>query len=58
MGLLEHFAKLTGKHPYKSLFLNRVVGWRAAILLKNRVHHRFFYKFCEDFKNNYFIEHP
>lgn len=56
IGLLETFAKLTGKKPVPESFLNKVVGWRVAILLKNRVHHVFFYKFCKDFKNNYFVE--
>lgn len=36
IGLLKDFAKCTGKHLCRSLFLNKVVGFRSAILLKKR----------------------
>ena len=33
-GVLENFAKLTGKHRCQSLFFNKVAGLRPATLLK------------------------
>ena len=32
--VLKNFSKFTGKHPYQSLFFNKVAGLRPAILLK------------------------
>ena len=40
--VLRNFAKLTGKHLYHSLFLNKVAGLRTATLLKKRPWHRYF----------------
>ena len=52
--VLKTFSKFTGKHLYRSLFFNKVVG--PAILLKKRLRHRCFpVKFCEVFKNIFFI---
>ena len=31
-GVLRTFAKFTGKHPWQSLFLNKVAGLRPTIL--------------------------
>ena len=36
-GVLENFAKFTGKHLYQSLFLNEVAGLVLANLLKKRL---------------------
>ena len=33
-GVLENFAKFTGKNLSQSLFFNKVAGLRSAILLK------------------------
>ena len=41
--VLENFAKVTGKHLYRSLFYNKVVGLHSATLLKNRLRHRCFH---------------
>ena len=35
--VLKNFAKLTGKHLCQSLFIDKVVGLRPAILLKKRL---------------------
>ena len=40
---LENFAKVTGKHMYRSLFYNKVAGLRSETLLKNRLRHRCFH---------------
>ena len=40
--VLRNFANFTGKHLCQSLFLNKVVGLRSAILLKKRIWHRCF----------------
>ena len=40
--VLRNFAKFTGKHLCQSLFFNKVVGLRPAILLKKRIWHRCF----------------
>ena len=37
--ILENFAKFTGKHPYQSLFLNKVAGLAPATLSKKRLWH-------------------
>ena len=41
-GVLENFAKLTGKHLYQSLFFNKIAGLRPGTLLKKRLWHRSF----------------
>ena len=41
-GVLRNFVKFTGKHLCQSLFFNKVVGLRPAILLKKRLSHRCF----------------
>ena len=40
-GVLKNFAKLTGEHLSVSLFVNKVVGWRPATLLKKRLQQMF-----------------
>ena len=40
-GVLEHFAKFTGKHLCQSLFFNKVAG-APATLLKKRLWHKCF----------------
>ena len=41
-GVLRNFAKLTGKHPRKILFFNKVAGLNPAALLKKRLWRRCF----------------
>ena len=36
-GVLRKFAKFTGKHPFQSLFCNKVAGLRPVNLLKTRL---------------------
>ena len=43
-GALGNFAKFTGKHLRQSLFFNKVVGLRPAILLKKRLNFMKFLK--------------
>ena len=40
--VLKSFAKFTRKHLYQSIFFNRVIGWRLATLLKERIRYRCF----------------
>ena len=39
---LKYFAKLTGKHMYRSLFFKKNSGYRPATFVKKRFMHRFF----------------
>ena len=39
---IRNFAKFTGKHPYQSLFFNKVAGLRPATLVKKRLRRRCF----------------
>ena len=41
-GVLENFAKYTGKHLCQSLFFNKVAGLRPETLLKKRLWRRCF----------------
>ena len=41
-GVLENFARFTGKHLCHSLFFNKVAGLRPTTLLKKRLWHRCF----------------
>ena len=41
-GLLENFAKFTGKHLCQNLFFNKVAGLRCATLLKEKLWNRCF----------------
>ena len=51
-GVLENFAKFTGKHLCQSLFFNKVAGLVLVTLLKTTTLEQvFFCKFCEIFKN-------
>ena len=40
---LKNFARFTGKHLCRRLFLNKIAGLRLATLLKARLHHRCFF---------------
>ena len=43
IGILDNFAKFTGKHLYRSLhLLNKVADWKPAILSKKRLRYRCF----------------
>ena len=46
-GVLKNFAKFTGKHLCKSLFLNKVAGHRLCFPLN----------FAKFFRTSFFIEH-
>ena len=41
-GVLRNFGKFTGKHLWRSLFFNKVVGLRPATLFKKRLWHKCF----------------
>ena len=41
-GVLENFAKFTGKHVCQSLFFNKVAGPRLGTLIKKRLWHKCF----------------
>ena len=41
-GILENFAKITGKHLCQGLFFNKATGLSLAILLKKKLWHRCF----------------
>ena len=41
-GVLINFGKFTGKHLWRSLFFNKVVGIRPATLFKKRLWHKCF----------------
>ena len=41
IGVPQYFTKFTGKHLYRSLFLNKVAG-RSATLLKKKLWHKCF----------------
>ena len=54
-GVLNNFAKFTGKHLSQSLFFNRIAHLKPVTLLKKRLEHRCFpVNFCEIFQNNFF----
>ena len=36
IGLLKHFTKFTGEYLCRNLFLNKVLAWRLATLLKQK----------------------
>ena len=55
----KNFAKFTWKHFVRVSFLNKAAGLRSPTLLKKRFWHKSFScKFCQVFKNTFFIEHP
>ena len=57
-GVLENFAKLTGKHLCQNLFFNKVAGIRPATLLKKRPWHRCFpTNFAKFLGTTFFTEH-
>ena len=58
-GVLKSFAKFTGKHLCQSLlFLNKVAGLRTAILLKERLWHRYFpVNFAKFLRTSFLTEH-
>ena len=53
-GVIQTFAKLTGKHLCVLVFLNKFAG--PADSLKKRLQHRLSCKFCESFESTFFIE--
>ena len=49
IGVLKIFTKLTGKHPYRSLYYNKVAGLRPGNLLKETLRCNFFPMNCVKF---------
>ena len=62
-GVLENFAKFTGKHLCQSLFFNKVADLRKTppmacnFIKKDTLAQVFSCEFCEIFKNTFFTEH-
>ena len=57
-GVLQTFAKFTGKHLCQSLFFNNVEGLMPAKLLKRRLWHRCFpVNFAKFWRTPFFMEH-
>ena len=57
-GVIEIFAKITGKHLSRGLFFNKAGGLTLTALLKERLRHRCFSaNFNEIFNNIFFTEH-
>ena len=57
-GVLENFAKFTGKNLSQGLFFNKVAGLRSTILLKKETPAQLFsWESWEIFKNIFFTEH-
>ena len=57
-GVVRNFTKFTGKHMYKSLFLNKVAGLRPATLLKKRLWYRCLpANFVKFLRTLFFIKH-
>ena len=50
--VLKNFAKFTGKHLCRSLFLNKAAGPRPVTLLKKRLQHRCILVKFPNLKNN------
>ena len=58
-GILRNFAKFTGKHMCRSLFLNKVTGPRPGTLLKRRLWYRCFpVNFVKFLRAPFLTEHP
>ena len=57
-GALRNFAKFTGKHLCKSLFLNKVAGLVLQLYLKKRLWHVFSCEFCEISKSTFSYRTP
>ena len=55
--ILKNFAKLSKKHLYWSLFLNKVIGGAWNFIEKETLVEVFSYKFCEIFINTFLAEH-
>ena len=55
-GVLENFAKFTGKHLCQSLFFNKLAAVRPATLLKKRLWHRGFPVNFVKFLRTYFLK--
>ena len=54
--LLKKFAKFRGEHLHRSVCCNKVACWRLAILCTaETLSQMFSSKFCEVFKNTYFV---
>ena len=55
VGVLKNFVKFTRKHPYQSLFFNKVAGLRPAALLKKSLRYSCF---PVNFTKNLFYRTP
>ena len=55
--VLKNFAKFTIKHLRQSFFFNKVAGGTFNFIQKETLAQVFSYKFCEIFKNTFFLEH-
>ena len=55
IGVLENFAKFTGKHLWQNLFFNKVAG--LQLIKKETVAQMFSCEFSEIFRNTFFTEH-
>ena len=56
---LRNLTKFTRKHPWQSLFFNKIAGLRPTSLLKKGLCHRCFsLNFCEIPKNTFFYKTP
>ena len=57
-GVFRNFAKFTGKHPCKSLFLNKVSALKPATSLKKRLWHKCFpVNFAKFLRTPFLTEH-
>ena len=56
--VLRNFAKVTGKHLYQRLFLNKVVDLACNFIKKESLAQVFSSEFCEIFKNIFFYRTP
>ena len=56
--ILWNFVKFTRKHLCSSFFFTKVAGLRPVTLLKKRLWHRGFCKFCEISKNTFSYRTP
>ena len=56
-GVLKKFVKFTGKNLCWSLFFNKVTSLSLQVYRKQISVHVFSCKFCEIFKDAYFVEH-
>ena len=55
--VLKPFVKFIGKHLRQILFLNKVVGLSLQLIKKETLSQVSSCEFCENFKNDYLMEH-